>query len=432
MTLPSGSLSGLAPLLLCLPVMGGRLPLADTEDLYAAEFNNDRISVLDAEGNYLRNFTAPGLDGPQGIAFGPNELIYVGSSLSDEVVVFDRAEQLVTRFSAPELAAPKGLAINDADELLVASADLDRICVFGLDGTFLRWFDAPGLTAPNSITLNSVGNLFVTSSSEAVFEFDAAEQFVGSFTVPAGFILAGPSGIARDVNDDIWVAGSGSHNILRFAPDGTLLSQLKHPDLMGPQGLAFDDSGNLYAAAMLSDSIVEFDASGAWVQTISDPGLHLPQGLAFAPPCPPPVTYCTAGTSASGCQASISTLGSASATKSSGFILFGTSVEGAKDAWFFYGTNGRQATTWGNGTSFLCVTPPVKRGGTMVPTGTAGACNGAFGMDLNARWCATCPKPFHNPGAGAIVQAQLWYRDPLNTSNQTTSMSDAVEFFVCP
>jgi hypothetical protein len=37
-----------------------------------------------------------------------------------------------------------------------------------------------------------------------------------------------------------------------------------------------------------------------------------------------------------------------------------------------------------------------------------------------------------NPGAGAQVQAQLWYRDPQNTSNQTTSLSDAIEFLVAP
>jgi hypothetical protein len=61
--------------------------------------------------------------------------------------------------------------------------------------------------------------------------------------------------------------------------------------------------------------------------------------------------------------------------------------------------------------------------------GTNGACNGAFSQDLNARWAA---KPAHNPGAGAFVQLQLWYRDPLNTSNQTTSLSDAIEFLVAP
>ena len=35
-------------------------------------------------------------------------------------------------------------------------------------------------------------------------------------------------------------------------------------------------------------------------------------------------------------------------------------------------------------------------------------------------------------GAGAVVQAQLWYRDPPNTGNQTTSRSNAFEFVVGP
>jgi len=60
------------------------------------------------------------------------------------------------------------------------------------------------------------------------------------------------------------------------------------------------------------------------------------------------------------------------------------------------------------------------------------ACDGSFFQDLNALWCPSCPKPGHNPGAGATVQAQLWYRDPANTSNQTTSLSDAIEFVVAP
>ena len=59
-----------------------------------------------------------------------------------------------------------------------------------------------------------------------------------------------------------------------------------------------------------------------------------------------------------------------------------------------------------------------------------GLCDGTFSQDLNSRWCPTCPKPSHNPGAGTTMQGQLWYRDPLNTSNQTTSLSDATEWTV--
>jgi hypothetical protein len=108
-------------------------------------------------------------------------------------------------------------------------------------------------------------------------------------------------------------------------------------------------------------------------------------------------------------------------------------VEGAKDGMFFYGANGQQAAPWGTG--YQCVVPPVKRGGLLnAPIGsTVGACDGQFTQDLNALWCPTCPKPLHNPGVGAAVQAQFWYRDPLNTATtKGTTMSDAIQFFVGP
>ena len=31
-----------------------------------------------------------------------------------------------------------------------------------------------------------------------------------------------------------------------------------------------------------------------------------------------------------------------------------------------------------------------------------------------------------------LVSVQLWYRDPQNSSNQTTSLSDGLQFSVCP
>ena len=144
------------------------------------------------------------------------------------------------------------------------------------------------------------------------------------------------------------------------------------------------------------------------------------------------VNYCTAGRSAIGCQAFLFSTGTASATASTGFVLSAAGLESQIEGLFFFGTNGRQAKAWGNGTSFQCVTPPVKRAGLLPPTAPVGACGGFLSQDLNARWCPTCPKPHHNPGAGTTVQAQLWYRDPQNTSNRSTSLSDAAEFTLCP
>jgi hypothetical protein len=149
--------------------------------------------------------------------------------------------------------------------------------------------------------------------------------------------------------------------------------------------------------------------------------------------CEPGITnYCTAGTSENGCTALLSATGFPSATMTNGFTVTASTVEGQKDGLFFFGTNGPQANPWGNGTSLQCVVPPVKRGGLLTGTGTVGACDGVLSQDLNARWCPSCPKPTQNPGAGTLTHIQLWYRDPGNTSNQTTSLSNGLEFTVCP
>ncbi len=146
----------------------------------------------------------------------------------------------------------------------------------------------------------------------------------------------------------------------------------------------------------------------------------------------PQELYCTSGTSASGCVPRIGAKGFASTTATSGFRLFALDFEGGKDGMFFIGVNGRQANPWGNGTSYQCVVPPVWRGGVLDGQGTEGLCDNSIGQDWNALWCPPCPKPAKNPGAGAKVQAQFWYRDPYNTSNQTTSLTNAIEFELCP
>jgi hypothetical protein len=154
-----------------------------------------------------------------------------------------------------------------------------------------------------------------------------------------------------------------------------------------------------------------------------------------------PVNYCTAGKSTSGCQAMISATGTSSATASNGFLLKAGNVEGSNagvSGLFYYGVNGRQANPWGNPamncTSFQCVTPPTLRGALLNGGGSNGNCDGSFVYDLNARWTQ---KPSHNPGAGATVQAQLWYRDPQNPcqgamAQSTTALSNAIEWNVCP
>ena len=142
--------------------------------------------------------------------------------------------------------------------------------------------------------------------------------------------------------------------------------------------------------------------------------------------------YCENGTSTAGCHARITAEGAASAAGTSGFELLATRASGTGDGVFFLGTHGPLEAPWGNGGSTLCVRPPLRRAGLLAGSGSAGLCDGTFVLDLNELWCATCPAPELNPGAGAVVNAQLWYVDPLNTSGRGASLSNALEFTVGP
>ena len=106
-------------------------------------------------------------------------------------------------------------------------------------------------------------------------------------------------------------------------------------------------------------------------------------------------------------------------------------VEGDKDGLFFFGTQrppgepgatGRATSAWSRRSCAAACSsgaaPPA------LATALLAGLERALVPDL--------PQARKEPRPGAPVQAQLWYRDPLNTSNQTTSLSDAIEFPVCP
>ncbi len=146
---------------------------------------------------------------------------------------------------------------------------------------------------------------------------------------------------------------------------------------------------------------------------------------------PAPVAYCTAGTTTNGCNASITGIGTASASAGSGFTLSVSNVEGQKLGLVFYGVTGRANAPWGMGsTSFLCVKSPTQRMGSQNAGGTVNTCTGAFNTDWNAFITAN-PGALGGPFMGCeVVQAQAWFRDP--PAPKTTNLSNGLEFYVAP
>ena len=93
---------------------------------------------------------------------------------------------------------------------------------------------------PNCLAFDDQGNRYVASVGRGtVFKFDVAEQFLIEFGSPTGVSLVSTMSIAIDTNEVLWVSGGSSHNLSKFATDGSYLGEVTHPDLTGPQGGRF-------------------------------------------------------------------------------------------------------------------------------------------------------------------------------------------------
>jgi hypothetical protein len=150
--------------------------------------------------------------------------------------------------------------------------------------------------------------------------------------------------------------------------------------------------------------------------------------------CRPVSTYCAAKLNSLGCLPAISASGRSSATASSGFLIEARNVRNNKAGLLLYSVTGPAALTFQAGT--LCVAPQVKR----TPVVTSGGnpppddCSGVFSIDMNAFAAGLAggnPLPALTV-AGTGVWCQWWGRDQGFQAPNNTTLSDGINYWVCP
>lgn len=144
-----------------------------------------------------------------------------------------------------------------------------------------------------------------------------------------------------------------------------------------------------------------------------------------------PVSYCTAGTTTSGCNASIWTPEQPSASFARPCVVTVTDVEGQRSGLVFFSASGQNNLPWATGSSsFFCVKTPVQRTPIQSTGGTVGTCTGAMTLDWNAFRLAN-PGGLGAPwGSGQKTWMQGWFRDPPAT--KTTNLSNGLELTHTP
>lgn len=258
-------------------------------NVFVADTGNDRVQAYDTTGAFLRQWGSSGdgsgeLDGPLGIALGPQELIYVVDSENDRVQIFDATGGFGDLWGSPgtaygEFSGPFGAATSAAGNVYVTDPGNARVQRFtptgGAAAPPSEW--SSGMVDPRGIALDAAGSVYVVDGGpDVVRSFDPAGNPVATFaSFGAAGTLDDPTGIATDPDGSLYVSDTGNDRVLHITRTGALLDVVGGPGpgegtFLTPTGLDTDCRGNLYV----------IDQGHGLVQKLGEP--------APPPPCDDP------------------------------------------------------------------------------------------------------------------------------------------------
>ena len=239
-----------------------------------ADWSNHCIHVFHKE-DQLWKFGNKGsnngqLNGPCGIAFDNSNHLYVADFNNNRVQKFDISGNYLLQFTGKQYT--DGHVSNPIDvtthEDMVYVADPTAKCImkFNTNGQFCQLIGKGCLSNPNGVTVNSSNHLMVTDIHDnCIYVFSLNGQHLGRFGTSGSEIdqMTSPRSITSDVNGFILVTDTGNHRITIFDKDGKILHQFgskgtRNSQFLNPRGIALAPNGKIYISDNLNNCIKVF------------------------------------------------------------------------------------------------------------------------------------------------------------------------------
>ena len=178
--------------------------------------------------------------------------------------------------------SPTGIAVDASGNVLIADTNNGRIEKFEPNGVFMTTLGVKGtgygqLGAPNGLAVDHAGNVYVADASKhCVEKLSPDGTFFAELKDPSlGFY--GPRRIAIGPDDSLYVVDQGHARIVRFSPDGHVLTAWGSKgtgdgQFDDPTSVAVDPTTNkVYVADPRNNRIQVFDANGKFLTKWSVP-----------------------------------------------------------------------------------------------------------------------------------------------------------------
>jgi WD40 repeat protein len=300
-----GAAKGARRLFIAL-IAAGIVPPAWAGQLLVVSGGNNSVLRFDSKtGAYIDTPVTAGsggLDGPNGIAVGPDGSLYVPGANNGGVYRYDGVTgaflgAFVTGGSGG-LTHPSRLVFGPDGNLYVSDYDQDTVRRYnGQTGAFIDDFvpaSAGGLTDASGLLFGPDGNLYVNGEgTNNVFRYNGATGAAIGVFASGG--LARPVGSVFGPDGNLYVGNYNSSTVLRF--DGTTGAFMDtfvpagSGGLDGPTRVAFGPDKNLYVASSNNDRVLRYNGTtgaflGVFVAAGSG-GLQSPSWMLFAPPNAP-------------------------------------------------------------------------------------------------------------------------------------------------